>query len=193
MGCEMTRNAKIMWIIGGVFSLVAAIILIAGVVVGKQGTSIGYEVKQQKSATWEVEAKDGGGTGWSMNIYIKHSDWASCDDAVPSTTITDPNDDVLSISSRCSLTSADGTEKADDPRMMGTFQYNDDDLGNEITGTYRVESDYEVWILDAAEVLGEAVGGIFAAMGIMMTGLAVSLVAAILCCVACCCMCTNSA
>jgi len=180
-----------MWVIGGVFSIVAAIILIAGYVVGNAGLSIGYEVEQSTSGTWDVEAKDGGGSGWMMNIYIKQSDWGNCEAAHTSTTITDPNGDTLSIISSCDSFFLDGTTD-DNLRLMGHFNYNNDDLGNEITGTYSVESDYQVWILDAAEEAGEAVGGIFAAFGIMVTGLIVATVSAILCCIACCCMCNGS-
>merc|ERR1712084_192966 len=57
-----------------------------------------------------------------------------------------------------------------------------------VTGTYTIVSPVKIWVLDAGEELGEAVGGMLAAAGQGLIGILLIIVGAILCCVSCCCM-----
>jgi len=57
-----------------------------------------------------------------------------------------------------------------------------------VTGDYEFESSVPMWATDDLKEIGEAVGGIAAAFGIMVAAIIVLIVGCILCCVACCCM-----
>lgn len=131
-------------------------------------------------------------------------------DAVHSPTGTE-----ASMHKHCGMINTDAEnnwEAAHDPplRSVGTFNKADDqsncgntdhcsadDVANnmcferclKLAGAYQVTCSTQCWVVDVGEEIGEAIGGIMAAIGLFIVMIILLLVGGILLCVACCCCC----
>lgn len=189
----MTRNAKVMFVVGAVSVVVGVIVCIAGDVTAGLSLKVGFEIEGETSGTMDVGENSG---VWGFSVHIKASELFNCDTIQSATTVTDSVDSGVSMTNACSSASVTQEwEDGNDPPLirMGTFYLNSD-LSNPIVkvrGTYTVVSSTEVWVVDSGEEIGEAVGGIMAAVLVLIVGLILAIVGVILCCVGCCCMCTR--
>lgn len=154
-------------------------------VTASASVQVGYDVKGEKTFTLEKKTSEGWGLG--LSIHIRESKFPECDTIKDGITIKGPTGDDIVISPDCASVQG-GHEISNDPplRTLGSFC----GLGSVDCpiGEYDITSTADLWIMDVGEEIGEAVGGIFAAMGMMILVIIFFITASILCCVACCCM-----
>merc|ERR1712060_889593 len=127
----------------------------------------------------------GGSLGYDVDIeQSRRTDYAACKAVHDATTVTDPNNDPVTLSDSCSTTPLEGSWQAkNDPPLgdLGHFGLKLDNSLNKITGTYKIQSNGKVWVVDS----GEEVGGIVAAGAMFFVGLIIAIVGLILSCVGC--------
>jgi len=194
MGCECNKTAKIVFIVAIILTLVGGIIVIGAIATASASFDVGFEIEKKSSGS--VTVQSGHSNVWKFEVYISQSDWESkskCNTIHAGVTITgctSTDNAPIIFMNQCSDTSStvDGTwQKGNDPplRRLGSFPGRLQSLD---PGTCTITSGKELWVVDAAEEVGEAVGGIMAAIGLVMVGVVVALIGSILCCVGCCCL-----
>lgn len=190
----MTRNAKILFIVGAVIIVIGGIVAIAAIVTAGASVKVGFEIEGVTSGSMDV-GENSGGLGFS--VHIKASEVSNCDTHHSTTTVTDSNGADVSLTNECSSSSfstEDWQTNNDPPLMkMGHFALNSDPglATQKVRGTYELSSSTQLWVVDDLEEFGEAVGGIMAAGLGLIIGMILASVGSILCCVGCCCMCTS--
>merc|ERR1712066_275264 len=99
---------------GGVMSVVAVIIMIAGHVTAGASTDVGFELEGVTSGTITVASGEDGGLGYGM--FIDQAQDANCAAINTATTVTDPNGGDVSIGNECSIP-ASGWQLESDPKV----------------------------------------------------------------------------
>ena len=186
MACEnCNKTSKIIFGIAGVLALVGAIVIIVAVTTGSESTKVGFQVENQQNPTLKVE-NGKGRLGYAL--HFKASEHGSCDSIKSGTTITAPSGSAPLLFASCQEAQA-AWEASNNPplRKLGHFFLNEN-AGVKVYGDYTISSSTSLWVVDSGEELGEAVGGIFAAMGIFVLGIVFFVISCIMCCVGCCCM-----
>jgi len=106
-----------------------------------------------------------------------------------STSIQDPLSRRVDLLGDCQRKMEQWMLDNDPPiRKVGHFFIPNGPSGQMLLGNYAVSSSRPLWAVDACQQVGEAVSGIFTAMGIFAASVAVLVAAAVAACVACCCM-----
>lgn len=191
------KSSKILAGVGIGLGVVGAIIYAVAHLTAAAGASIGFEMEGKMGGTLAVGGSDG---LLGYEVLIKTSDFSTCATISSSLAIVDPNGDTVSGSWSC--TGGNGVEdfrSSNDPPLssLGAFGLPDGETTtnadgtqqtNRLQGNYVITSTAELWIVDTFEEFGEAVGGVFAAMGIGLIAIILIVAGAILCCISCCCM-----
>jgi len=121
-------------------------------------------------------------------LHIQASDIGRCEEIKNSMYITDPNGDHVHIHGTCGEVQ-DEWERDNSPplRKLGHIGLKEEN-GVKLYGAYIIMAPAKIWVVDSAEELGEAVGGILASLGIIAGAIVLFIIACILCCVGCCCL-----
>lgn len=192
------KSSKILAGVGIGLGVVGVIIYAVAHLTAAAGTKIGFEMEGTMGGTLAVGDSDG---LLGYEVLIKTSDFSTCATISSSLAIVDPNGTTVSGYWSCTANSAgaeDFRTKNDPPLSnLGTFYLSDGETtthpdGTQTTsrlrGNYVITSTAELWIVDTFEEFGEAVGGIFAAIGIGLIAYILIIAGSILCCISCCCM-----
>jgi len=184
MPCAWNVPAKIVCTIAGLLALGGIITAIMGYVTGNDAVAPDFEAEEVKQ--WSVSiASEAQQCAWQ--IYFKEGE--DCQAAV----------DGLTVSGPATWPQSKYTKHCDSNNLIGFDHVEMDGFNlkwfaqvdpNEtvVPGTYSVASSGpDFWVRDVCKEIGEAVGGIFAAMGIMVIAIVLFVLSSIFCCVACCC------
>jgi hypothetical protein len=184
----VSTASKVLWGLGAVFLLAGIIVIIVAMGSGSAAVGVTYLAEGQKSFTLKVDRNDHAG----FSLLMKEGS-ADCEGTVyPQTEIKGPEDKTnknfgIIFTKTCRIR-GDTWAKEANLIDLGHFFIPDDSIGAKIKGDYQVTSPVELWAIDAGAEFGEAVGGIFAAMGLMILAIVLIVVGLILLCVGCCCM-----
>jgi len=196
----MEKAPKILFIVAAVFVLIGVVVFIAGIVTGGESTSLGFDVANADSGKVTCNDTACGALGGFDVLILDTVSATDCATAVSKTVIFPPPfAPSVSCSTRCGTASTNQQYKDNDPKLQQMCNFNPS-LGNTNMGTpgatagdYQVVgSGQKIWVVNVGEEIGEAVGGIFAAMGIMVVAFILLGVGSILACVGCCCLCMGS-
>jgi len=166
-------------------------------VTGGESGKVGFEISGSADSSFELKGdQNAGDLGFELSIEKSVTD---CTGAVATTEVKDPAGTAVSITDKCGMVTTDAHLLENDPVLQeaGYFLPTNGGILNaaaNVVGVYTVKNTdgTKVWVVNIGEELGEAVGGIFAAMGIMVVGIILLAVGSILACVGCCCMCMGS-
>jgi len=186
MACEgCNTKSKILFGVGGLLGLIGFILFIVAVTTGSESVKVGYVAENAKDPT--VTAESGKGE-LGFAVHFEASKHSNCESISSATTITPPSGSNPLFFGTCNEAQSDWEKDNDPPlRKLGHFFINEN-AGVKVFGGYKISCTANVWVVDSGEELGEAVGGIFAAMGIFVVGIILCIIGCILCCVGCCCM-----
>jgi len=188
------KSSKILAGVGIGLGVVGVIIYAVSHLTAGGALKVGFEMEGQAGGTLAVGENDG---LFGYEVLIKASDFSNCATISSGINVVDPNGDTVSGIWSCTANSAEPEYMTNnDPPLsnLGHFFLPDgtgvDENGNakRLQGNYVITSTAELWLVDSAGELGEAVGGLFAAMGIGLIAIILMIAGAILCCVSCCCM-----
>lgn len=184
---KCTMCSKVLFGLGGLFAVIAAIMVIAAVVGAAASLAVGFEIENSKTGTIDiVDAQMA-----SFEVFTTVSDASNCQ--TMSIKVKDPNGASTDADSVCG--SFAGTKPDHDPPLKQVARFDpkysrnaNDGSSTILPGTYTVTSNYNIWVVDMAEEMGEAVGGIFGAYLSIVAAVGVFIVGMILLCVGCCCL-----
>jgi len=197
MVCAFNKAAKILTGIGACFTIVGVIIVIAGTI----GTAASFDIETQGGST-SFSLEMSGGSGSLYSVYVRSS--YDCDANPVDVTVEHSSGADGTHYESCRalpMDESESWEKSHDPplRYAGFFsQASENDCGRvdengaeqcALAGTYRITCSTQCWVVDSLEEVGEAIGGLMAAFGLLIASVIVFCVGAILCFVACCCCC----
>lgn len=190
----MEKAPKILFIVGGVFVLIGVIVFIAGIVTGGASTSLGFDVENADSGSVTCKDTGCGALGGFDVLILQTVSTADCNTAAGATTVTAPTgaaSSTVTCVNKCGTLLQSESYKTNDPALQEMCNFNPGGaLSAATVGDYTVaNSGQKIWVVNVGEEIGEAVGGIFAAMGIMVVAFILLGVGSILACVGCCCLC----
>merc|ERR1712066_439351 len=192
--CAMEKAPKILFIVAAVFVLIGVIVLIAGIVTGGASTSLGFDVENADSGKVTCKDTGCGALGGFDVLILKSLSTADCTTAQSTTTVTAPDSTTVTCTNKCGSAIQSESYTTNDPALQEMCNFNPGGALNvaQVGDCTVAGSGQKIWVVNVGEEIGEAVGGIFAAMGIMVVAFILLGTGSILACVGCCCLCMGS-
>jgi len=198
-GCN--NKAKGLGACGLLLVVIGIIIVAVGMAAASAGLTMTPLVDGEKKFTIEEQCDHDAGddTGDGAESWCGHYGFyadvnVECETRFSGTKVTAPDGSIASVihgwSNNCLFQedlAAEHTPQWQKDRQV--TQFGAISVNKETgKGTWNVDSDYAIVIVDLLNELGEAVGGILTAIVNWVIGIILWIVASILCCAACCCM-----
>jgi len=184
-GCNTT--SKILTGVGFLVGLIGICVAVAGVVTGSSALTVEWAAEDKTTLNLEVSDEHG---VLGYTIYMEDDGPSACDTAFVTFSVTAPEGagERSDVTKMCHERPNEETQSymtSHEPPLRKLARFSP---VHGVHGEYVVNSQVRMWATDDLKEIGEAVGGIFAAMGMMIIAIAVVIVGFIFCCVACCCM-----
>lgn len=182
--------------------MAGAIVFIAGIVIGGGATATDFELAGVTTGTIDISQEHAGN---ALMVLIDLAKKDKCDDIFAQLSIkfvpTGGAQEDITPNKQCDtnqVLSDEDFRRKSDPQLhdVATFDIKRQATAAGGTATESVPGKYtvtsgegsKIWVYDWLAEVGEAVGGIFAAMGIMVVAIILLVVGLILLCVGCCCL-----
>ena len=175
---KCTLPVKILFASSVVAIIVGIILIIVAQVTAEKAADIDFYAKNSMNPSVSLDPSKFGKT-----LLIKESEYGNCEEIYKKTNISKP----ASFSNSCSVAQVEWEKENDPPlRELGRAYLLS---GSAAAKDYQIECPSPVWVVDYGKEFEAAVGGFFAALGLVVAGVVILIIGLIVACVGCCCMC----